>query len=399
MRAIAPDTPCPCDSGFAYGACCGAADQNSRPPFPISAPISGAAHANLPAALRAAVDTAATRPDLFLARINFQHQRTLWIKMSQQWYDESVFLDVNRGLGTCRLESDLAFLAAIGDQVPWRPTMFIFHTAFCGSTLMSQTLARAYRSLPLREPDALGNLMYLLKSNTEPAASKALWIERVLRILSRRYQADTPVVVKANDYANGLMNHVLQARADAPVLFMYTPLAEFVVGCLKADNRRAWIRDRYSIVKAVGTDILPLPDTPILADDAYAEMAAIYWADNISAYLRAQPRYHTTLRSLAFHHLLAAPNDMIAATAGFFSLTERPGVSLAHVIQTSFGVYSKNAEFRYSPRQRENEMARHSAKFAPEITTAEQVARKLLGSRYPDAPLPGEIAQPPRQVE
>lgn len=340
--------------------------------------------------VRAAIKNVSTRPDLFPAHINFFNDHVLWIKMSPRWYDESVFLDAVRAKGLYHVESDVQFLRVACDRTERRSSAFIFHTAFCGSTLMSQTLAGAYRNLPLREPDALGNLMYLLRSKTETDQSKSEWLDRILRILSRRYDDDAPAVIKANDYANGLLLDVLRARPDAPVLFMYTPLAEFVAGCLKTDNRRTWIRDRYSIVMASGSDLLPL-DSPQLSDDAHAEMAAVYWSYNIATYLRARREFSTTLRGLEFNHMLAAPAATVAAAASFFGLNPQPGARLADVIQSQFGVYSKSAEFRYSPQQREDEIKRLTGKFSDEIAAAEKFARMLLAELYPAARLPGEI--------
>jgi hypothetical protein len=383
--------PCPCGSGYPYDACCGVVDRVAGKAFTISQ--DGAAILPAPPEpLRRAVENIASQPDLFPARIDFGQNHVLWIKMSPRWYGASVFLDANRIKGTCRLESSLDFLRQAGDRAPWRPTAFIFHTAFCGSTLMSQTLAAAYSCLPLREPDALGNLMYLLRSKTASDADKAAWLERVLRVLSRRFDNGAPVVIKANDYANAMLRDLLHARPDAPVLFMYTPLADFVAGCLKANNRKAWIRDRCGIVKTVGRDVLPLPGELRISEADYPLMAAVYWSYNIAAYLQALADNGARLRALEFSDMLAAPETTIAATARYFGLQPAAETTLADAIQAQFGKYSKNTEYRYSPRQRENELARLRGSFAAEIAAAEQLARRLLAERYPAGRLPNELA-------
>jgi hypothetical protein len=107
--------------------------------------------------------------------------------------------------------------------------------------------------------------------------------------------------------------------------------------------------------------------------------------------LRAAAEHDARLRALDFSHMLAAPEATIAATAHFFGLSPVPGATLAGVIEAQFGVYSKNAEFRYSPRQRENELTRLRAKFSAEIAVAEQCARRLLAERHPAGTLPNEI--------
>ncbi len=382
--------PCPCNSGFDFSACCGSADRAATPQFTISAPDDAVTPAPTPP-LESAVRNVANAPDLFPARIAFQQNEVLWIKMSPDWYHASVFLDAARIKGACRVTSALDFLRRTGARTPWHRTGFIFHTAFCGSTLMSQLLATAYRSLPLREPDALGNLMYLVKSKTTPESEKSAWMNTVFHILSRRYDENTPVVIKANDYANALISPLLSWRREIRVLFMYTPLAEFVTGCLKAENRKTWVQDRVRIVRAIGGETLSIPDSLVIGEEDYAEMAAVYWSYNIAAYLESLRGRESQLRSLEFSDMLADPESTVLAAARLFELPPSPDISLKSAIESHLKVYSKNSDFSYSPQQRKNEIARLCTKFAPEIERAEKCARTLLGSIYPDGRLPGAL--------
>lgn len=378
-----PVAPCPCGSGLAYAACC-------NPERTACAAIELNADANLTPELRAAVNNIAQRPELFLANINFARQRALWVKMSRRWYDDSVFLDPPRILGRCALESDLAFVRTAAECATWQPSAFIFHTAFCGSTLLSQALASAYRCLPLREPEALGSLMYYLKSPTATDADKHAWLDRILRLLARRDAPESPVVVKANDYSNGAMRDVIRYRAEIPVLFMYTPLAEFVAASLRADNRLAWLEDRYAIVQNEIPRLLDV-ELPKVEKGAYADMAAAYWCYNVATFQRARAERPDQVRSLDFNRMLADPPSVIAACARFFKLDPVPGADLAAVVAKLFGVYSKNSGYRYSPRQREDDLALLLERFAGEVATAEFVARELMGETYPDAGLPGAL--------
>jgi hypothetical protein len=212
-----------------------------------------------------------------------------------------------------------------------------------------------------------------------------------VRLLARRYEPDAPAIIKANDYANGLIEDVLGCRSDIPVLFMYTPLAEFVVGCVKAENRRSWIRDRYSTIRTGAARLLPVPPALAVDDNAVAEMASVYWSYNIALYLAARRVAPDRLRSLDFNRMLERPREMVDASAAFFGLASLPATDGADRMAALLGVYSKNPEFRYSPEQRRNELDRSFRKYATEIEAAERLARVLLAEHYPDNSLPGRL--------
>jgi hypothetical protein len=389
---------CPCESGIPYEQCCGTTDRTA-----VNADILGVISNGrmeepnrVPPPLRAAIDNITTHPDLFPARINFFDDKAFLVKMSPRWYRESVFLDPARIKGTCVIQTDLAWLQAAADHIPWQPTGLIFHTAFCGSTLMAQALDALYESLPLREPEVLGNVMFYLKSKQSNQQAggeqgKPQWLERVMRLLSRRVIPQQGTVIKANDYANPLMIDLLHWRNDLPILFMYTPLEEFLAGCLKAENRRAWIRGRYQSIPAGAADLLGGVEIAALDDNAYGEMAAVYWSYNVALYHRARLAAAPKLRSLDFNAMLANPLEAIQLSGALLGLQPLDGVSADTEINRLFGVYSKNSRFKYSPQQRRHDIQSILEKHPEERQQAERLARRLLQQDYPEKGLPGDL--------
>ena len=338
-----------------------------------------------------ALKSVSTSPDLFPARIRFAEDKAYFVKMSPQWYRESVFLDPARIKGTYVIESNLQWTQTIAERTAWHPTNFIFHTAFCGSTLMAQALDAVFNSLPLREPEVLGNVLFYLRSKNGNEKDKNPWLERVIRLLSRSYDPQQYVVIKTNDNANPLMIDLLKWRNDLPVLFMYTPLSEFLVGCLKADNRLAWIRQRFNAVKSLTPNLLNTDGEFSLDDDAYGEMAAVYWSYNIALYQKAWPYSSQRMRSLDFNQMLAQPREAVEACGQLFDLQTLPDVDHDSEIQKLFGVYSKNSNFKYSPQQRSRDIQRIHQNNPEHLQAAEDLARKLLQKDYPENGLPGGL--------
>ena len=386
---------CPCDSGLLYSECCGVEDRSA-----VNADIRAivsmegiAAERQLTPQIQSSIASISESQDLFPARINFFENKAWFVKMSPRWYRESVFLDPGRIKGTFVIEADLTWLQEVSTSVAWQPTAFIFHTAFCGSTLMSQALDVIFNSLSLREPEVLGNALVYQRSNANDE-QKNTGLDCVLRLLSRRYESDQPVVVKANDYANPLMLALTNSQYQTPILFMYTPLSEFLVGCLKAKNRREWIAQRY---KSIGNAIpqwLSLPADLSINEDAYGKMAAVYWCYNIALYLEVSRRSNTQVCSLDFNHMLANPLESVTAAGKLFGLDQLGNVNVSEQIQRLFGVYSKNSKFAYSPEQRDSEIKTLLKDNQAQLEQAEQLAQHLLGNRYPSLGLPGNLLAP-----
>lgn len=336
-----------------------------------------------------AIATIDVSPELFPARIDFSSNCALLVKMSLETFNRSIFLDPARMLGSCQVEAEFDWLKPRVDEIEHRRTPIIFHSAFCGSTLLSQALASLFNSFPLREPEALGNAMFRTWSVAGEDSDQ--WLRRALALLSRRFPDNQIPVVKTNDYANAVVLEFLRLNVSPPMLFMYTSLAEFVAACLKANNRLAWIRDRAQMVLDRAPKILPnYPNVPIGEQD-YAKMAALYWSFNVCLYLNAHQLSPGSLRSLHFSDLLLNPSQKISSCAEFFELSARTDIDFETELAKLFGSYSKNVNQSYSPQQRRDEVDRLLAKFASQIAEATEFSAQLLGQNLSEERLPGTL--------
>ena len=391
MSFFSTNNPCPCESGLDYLYCCGAPDREKLNNIVNTVTEGEAAITKLTPAVQSCIDEMNTYPDLFPVRVNLFSDYVQWVKMSPFWYMESVFLDADRILGTYAFETDLQWLKAHADGIQWQPTPVIFHTAFCGSTLMSKALATVYDTLPLREPDALGALMVFFQSNTISDTEKHEWIGHVMRLFSRRFEPEQTTVVKANDAANWMMKPLLEWQQDVPVLFMYTPLSEFLAGCFKAENRQDWIRERNGFIKNTAPQLLKLPAGLVIENDDIGKMAAIYWCYNIALYLDARQQSPSQIRSLEFNQMLAYPIEIITACGDFFQLNQQSGIFFDSEIKNLFGIYSKGGDQPYSADTRRQEIDDLLAKHGDQLEQSLDLAKQILGEQYPEPYLPGSL--------
>lgn len=393
MTGLSGDNPCPCESGLSYPNCCGAKlpeGEGIQPAIPINYDNFD----RLPLNIQQAIENLCESPELFPLDLDLFQQQVRWIKMSPIWYEESIFLDDKRILGTYALSSDTDWLIKKTKSISIRPSAYIFHTAFCGSTLMSKALANLYNCLPLREPEILGGMLrYLHSSATE--SQKKQWLDRVLVLLSRRFEEKQSVVIKANDYTCELMTHIAENYPDIPLLFMYTPLNEFVAACLKSESRQQWLRERYHLVKNRAANILDLVDESI--DDVdFGKMAAVYWSYNIELFLRTWRSHGTQTKSLCFSDFIAEPQATVQSCASYFNLVGYSFIDPAAEMGSLFSVYSKGQN-AYSPQRRRQEIEQVLADNKIQLFEAEALAQCMLGQDYPEARLPGAIEVEPQK--
>jgi len=384
---------CVCESGLAAPQCCEYPERNA-----LNAPVyaywntkslhaAGDVNVNLEIAQAA---RQIEQPWLFPAELNFERQKLYFVKITPALLRQSVFLDPARIRASCVVECELDQAAAVADSVQWQASSYIFHSAFCGSTLMTKALDALYQTLPLREPDLLGNIYY--QTFIASGANQDLtWLDRGMRLLARRFDAAERSVIKVNDYVNPLIQWVGQRREQTPMLFMYTPVEEFYVACSKAENRKQWLTQRVKSLRKPITALLPQIQDLAWQQD-YAAQAAIYWSYNLVLYLTAYQRFADNLISLDFNQLLSSPAACIASCADHLRLFARENIDREQIISRLFGSYSKNEAMHYSPQMRQREILARLNQDPPALQRLQSISAQLLApyGMTLGQPLPGE---------
>jgi hypothetical protein len=116
-------------------------------------------------------------------------------------------------------------------DAPRAPIHFIFHTAFCCSTLMLKALDIPDRAFGLKEPDVLINLANRFIRSDDPSNRERLRL--VLRLLARPFQAGETIIVKPTNFANRLALPVLDASPDSRAVLLYSDVRNLLRSILK----------------------------------------------------------------------------------------------------------------------------------------------------------------------
>lgn len=116
---------------------------------------------------------------------------------------------------------------------------FIFHTAFCRSTLLVRALDRPGVCVGLNEPGILASLA----GNVE--ATKPL-VKPVLQLLSRAHEPGETVFVKPSNMANMLIPGMLATAPEARAILMSNALPQFLGSVAKRGLLgRRWGRELF----------------------------------------------------------------------------------------------------------------------------------------------------------
>jgi hypothetical protein len=204
------------------------------------------------------------------------------------------------------------------------PVHFIFHTAFCCSTLLTRALDIPGVSMGLKEPAILMDMSRALtpaRRSHERLATLAI----VLDLLSRRLADGEAQIVKASNAANDIIPLILDARPDAKAVLMFSSLDAFLHAVArKGFHGRSFGRSLYAHLGAT----IPLPahySITHLFALTDMQIAAQVWLMQALEFSRVARRYgHDRVRLLDCNALLADPAATLRRVACFFDLEIEP---------------------------------------------------------------------------
>ncbi|HEX8062109.1 MAG TPA: hypothetical protein VF535_02735 [Allosphingosinicella sp.] len=302
-------------------------------------------------------------PDHYLQA--FEGDSAIFVPMDRAAYHRSIFLDHRISPAANRsMRLPLAALTAAG-RPPGR-TGWIFHVAHCGSTLLARALDDPDLNLVLREPLALRQLAF---------ARDRERLALVAATLSKRYRADLPTVVKANVPVNFLLPDLVALDPEAPAIFLYSGLGDYLLAILRSENHRGWLQRVTVQLGAYLGDLSDLSD---------AERCAALWLAQMRAF-EAAIRLMPNARALDSEIFFQAPGPVLRAAAAHLGVPMSDSAIDAVVAGPLFATYSKNPELPFDNEARLERRAELEGPLAPEIASAQRWIEAKTGESAPVA--------------
>lgn len=193
------------------------------------------------------------------------------------------------------------------------PLHFVFHTAFCRSTLLIRALDSPGLAAGLSEPGVFNSLR-----NAGEAAAEM--IKPVLDLLSRSHAPGEPVFVKPTNHANMLIPALLAARPDARAVLMTNALPAFLASVArKGLLGRRWGRQLWlELMGYAGMDFGMDSREQFAMTDMQA--AGLAWFLNQSWFAQLLDRHGERLRVLDGDRFDAERARTLIAVADFAGL-------------------------------------------------------------------------------
>lgn len=244
-----------------------------------------------------------------------------------------------------------AAMAAGPEQAPLH---FIFHSAFCCSTVLARALDVPGVAMGLKEPPLLNDLTgWQHRGGT--AAQIAPVLDDGLALLSRPFGPGEAVIIKPSNVVNGMAPGMMMMRPQARALLLHAPLPVFLGSIAKkAMTGRLWARDL--LVKQLreglhgfgfkGDDYLGQTDL---------QAAAMGWLAQHALFARMVAEFGAArVRTLDSEMLMADPVAAMTRLAALFALPLDAAAIAGIVSGPAFTSHSKfGGDFDRSSRQAE----------------------------------------------
>lgn len=160
---------------------------------------------------------------------------------SRERHRELPFL-TDEYLGDAEEQAELTVAECLAGLAPAKMG-FIFHSAFCGSTMLLRALDRNGVAMGLSEPMLLNDVVGLRRRGAATAQVARL-ADAATRLLGRPFAAGETVIVKPSNILNPLAELLLTLRSDAPAVLLYAPLEPFLISVVRKGLWcRLWVRE------------------------------------------------------------------------------------------------------------------------------------------------------------
>ncbi|BDU17758.1 hypothetical protein [Lysobacter auxotrophicus] len=299
--------------------------------------------------------------------------------------ERSTFLDT-------RLDATLASVEPIAADrfamLPQRTPAWLFHTSFCGSTLLARAAHLPAHHVALKEPLVLRRLA---------DARHAGWsidglCDIAVRLLSRPWTPDGDVLVKATHAALNIAPDLLRVTPDSRAVLLTSTLDDFLVSNLKkTPETQAKVPELAERALRAGTLHARLPAQALQPPDLLCAVA-LQWAaqrDLLAGLVRG---FGERVRVLDFATLADDPENVVVACARWWRWSS-PENALRERTREVAHRNAKAMAVEYSAQQREQEARMVQARFGTELARARDWAERFV-LPYLGTPLP---MQPPQE--
>lgn len=270
--------------------------------------------------MHASLDSAAVvrDPDWLAHRYDAERDAVHYLPASRAQRRAAVFL-TDEYLADAGRPVAVARAAAVAAAEAPAAQRYIFHSAFCCSTLIANLLDQPGRAMALKEPVLLNDLSGWRRRGAAMRDVGAR-LGDALRLLGANVPAGETLIVKPSNVVNALAPAMMALRPEARALLVHAPLDTFVASIAsKGMWGRLWVRDLWRKIDADGIcDLGFEPGAPMGWTDL--QVAAMGWLAQHRLFAGMAARFGSRVATIDSAELLADPARFVGAIAAHFEL-------------------------------------------------------------------------------
>ena len=246
---------------------------------------------------------------------------------------------------------------------PPAPIHFLFHSAYCASTMLAHALDQPGVATTLSEPVLLNDLVGWRRRGAEPRAHGRV-MDDTLAMLGRGFAAGEAVVVKPSNIFNPLARGALMLRPQARAILLHAPLRDFLLSVARKGLWcRLWCRELLENYLADAFVRLGFEPRDYFRQSDL-QVAAIGWLAQQQAFAALLDWGPERIASLDSETLTREPVAAVAAAAKHLGLATDDAAITAH---PALARNSKSGA-AFSPGERQRDLAAAESAYGDEVS-------------------------------
>lgn len=241
---------------------------------------------------------------------------------------------------------------------PPAPLHFVFHSAYCCSTLVARAFDRPGWAMGLKEPVILNDIVGWRRRGGQ-GADMASVLDSALTLMARPFVQGEAVVVKPSNIANGMAAAMLTLRPQSQALLLYAPLRTYLASIAKKGlDGRLWVRTL--LLGLLDDKLIDMGFTPRdHLGHSDLQVAAVGWLAQQTLFAKLVAQFgETRVRTLSSAVLLHDPGSAMARLAAHFRLALDAPALAEIVAGPAFHRHSKfDTDFAAAEREAEHQAA------------------------------------------
>lgn len=245
---------------------------------------------------------------------------------------------------------------------PRAPLHFLFHSAYCASTMLAHAFGQPGVAASLSEPVLLNDMVGWRRRGADPREHGRVLAD-ALGLLARPFSPDEAVVVKPSNIFNPLMRGALTLRPDARAILLHAPLRPFLLSVArKGLGCRLWCRELLENYLADGFVQLGF-DAHDYFRQSDLQVAAVGWLAQQQAFAALAAWAPDRVATLDSETLTRAPASAVAAAMRHFDLA----VDEACVAEHPALARNSKSGAAFTPGERQRDLVAAEAAYGEEI--------------------------------